>query len=137
MPIPYLLTTLLYTFVALLAAADASLVSVNLVSAFPALRWVRVHFITLGILSQVIFGLLPLLVASLSKKQRPAMRWDIWLTLNTGFVALVAGFGGMNHPMIFAGGTLIFISAPLLLIQLWNVRGGDAPEAGIQKTDLR
>ena len=129
MPIPYLLTTLIFTFVAILAAADASLVSINLVSAFPALRWVRVHFVTLGILSQVIFGLLPLLVASLSKKPRPAMRWDIWLTLNVGLVALVAGFGGMNHPMIFAGGTLIFISATMLLIQLWNVRGGDAPES--------
>ncbi len=129
MPIPYLLTTLLFTFVALLTAADASLVSINLVSAFPALRWVRVHFVTIGILSQVIFGLLPLLTASLAKRPRPAMRWDIWLTLNTGFVALVAGFGGMNHPMIFTGGTLIFISATMLLIQLWNMRGGAAPES--------
>lgn len=127
MPVPYLLTTLLYTFVVLFVAADASLVSVNLVGAFPALRWVRVHFITLGIFSQVIFGLLPLLVASLSKKTKPAMRWDIWLTLNIGFIALVAGFTGVNQPMIFAGGTLIFIAATLLLIQLWNVRGGDAP----------
>ncbi len=127
MPIPYLLTTLLFTFVALLAAADASLVSINLVSAFPALRWVRVHFITLGILSQVIFGLLPLLVASLSKKPRPAMRWDIWLTLNVGFIALVAGFAGVNQPMILAGGTLIFTATTLLLIQLWSVRGGGAP----------
>ncbi len=127
MPIPYLLTTLLYTFVALLAAADASLVSMSVFSAFPALRWVRVHFITLGILSQVVFGLLPLLTASLSKKARPPMRWDIWLTLNAGLVALVAGFGGMNHPMIFTGGTLIFIAALLLMLQLWNIRGGDAP----------
>lgn len=127
MPIPYLLTTLLFTFVALLAAADASFVSLNLVSAFPALRWVRVHFITLGILSQVIFGLLPLLTASLSKKPRPAMRWDIWLTLNVGFVSLVAGFAGVNQPMILAGGTLIFTAATLFIVQLWNVRGGDAP----------
>lgn len=127
MPIPYLLTTLLYTFVALLAAADASLVSMSVFSAFPALRWVRVHFITLGILSQVVFGLLPLLTASLSKKVRPSMRWDIWLTLNVGLVALVAGFGGMNHPMIFTGGTLIFIAALLLMLQLWSIRGGDAP----------
>ncbi len=127
MPIPYLLTTLMFTFVALLAAADASLVSVNLIGAFPALRWVRVHFITLGILSQVIFGLLPLLIASLSKKPKPAMRWDIWLTLNVGFVSLVAGFAGVNQPMILAGGTLIFTAATLLILQLWNVRGGDAP----------
>jgi len=127
MPIPYLLTTLIYAFIALLAAADASLVSFNLVSTFPALRWVRVHFITLGILSQFIFGLLPLLVASLSKKERQPLRWEIWLTLNIGFVALVAGFSGMNHPMIFTGGMLIFIAALLLLLQLWNIRGGDAP----------
>jgi hypothetical protein len=124
MPIPYLLTTLVFTFVALLAAADASLVSLNLVGMFPALRWVRVHFITLGIISQVIFGLLPLLVASLSKRPRPAMRWDIWLTLNVGLVTLVAGFAGVNQPMIFTGGTLIFIAATLLLLQLWSVRGG-------------
>ena len=127
MQIAYLLTTLLYTFVALFVAADASLISMNVFSAFPALRWVRVHFITLGILSQVIFGLLPVLTASLSKKEKPAMRWDIWLTLNAGLVALVAGFAGMNHPMIFTGGTLIFISALLLMLQLWNIRGGDAP----------
>jgi hypothetical protein len=127
MPIPYLLTTLVFTFVALLVAADASLISINLLSAFPALRWVRVHFITLGFLSQVIFGLLPWLVASLSKKPRPAMRWDIWLTLNVGLVALISGFSGMNHPIIFAGGTLIFIAAVLLFFQLWSVRGGDAP----------
>lgn len=127
MPIPYLLMTLIFTFVALLAAADASLVSLNLIGMFPALRWVRVHFITLGIISQVIFGLLPFLVASLSQKPRPAMRWDIWLTLNVGLVALVAGFAGVNQPMIFAGGTLIFIAAVLLLFQLWNVRGRSAP----------
>ncbi len=127
MPIAYLLTTLVFTFVALLASADASLVSINLISAFPALRWVRVHFITIGILLQVIFGLLPWLVASLSRKPRPAMRWDIWLTLNAGFLALVSGFSGMNHPMIFVGGTLIFIAATLLLIQLWKVSDGDAP----------
>ena len=127
MPIPYLITTLLYIFVALFAAVDASLVSLDLVNAFSALRWVRVHFITLGILSQVIFGLLPILVASLSKKPKPAFRWDIWLTINAGLVALIAGFAGVNQPMIFTGGVLIFSAATLLLIQLWKVRGADAP----------
>lgn len=127
MPIPYLITTLLYTFIALFIAADASLISLNWVSPFPALRWVRVHFITLGILSQVIFGLLPVLVASLARRSRPVMRWDIWLGLNAGLVSLIAGFAAVNQPMIFAGGTLIFIAAVLLLVQLWGVRGGNAP----------
>ena len=127
MPIAYLITTLLYVLVALLAAADASLVSMGLVSPFVALRWVRVHFITLGIVSQVIFGLLPALVASITNKARPAMRWDIWSTLNAGLVALIAGFAGANQAMILAGGTLVFTAATLLLLQLWQVRGGDAP----------
>ena len=127
MPIPYVVTTLLFTLVAALVAADASLVSFNLLAAFPALRWVRVHFITLGVVSQAIFGLLPLLVASLSRKPRPRMRWDIWLALNAGFVSLVAGFSGVNQPMILVGGTLIFVATGLLLLQLWSVRGGGAP----------
>ncbi len=123
MPIAYLITTLMYVLVALLAAADAALVSLGLASPFVALRWVRVHFITLGIISQVVFGLLPVLIAALTKKARPAMRWDIWLTLNAGLVALVAGFAGVNQPMILTGGTLIFTSATLFTIQLWQVRG--------------
>ena len=129
MPIPYLITTLLYVLVALLAAADAALVSLGLASPFAALRWVRVHFITLGVISQLVFGLLPGLMASLANKPRPVMRWDIWLLLNAGLVALVAGFAGVNQPMILTGGTLIFTAATLLLIQLWQVRGGDAPQS--------
>ncbi len=127
MPIPYLLTILLYVLVALLVAADIALASMGLTGAFAALRWVRVHFITLGILSQAIFGLLPWLVATLSKKPRPAMRWSIWLTLNVGLVMLIAGFPSANQVMIFTGGTLIFTAATLLFLQLWQVRGEQAP----------
>jgi hypothetical protein len=127
MPLPYLFTTLLFVFVALLSAADASLVSAGLLPSFLALHWVRVHFITLGIVSQLLFGLLPAMAASLAKKSRPGMRWDIWLMLNAGIVLLVAGFAGMVQPLIFTGGTLIFIAASLLVIELWNVRGGEAP----------
>lgn len=127
MPIPYLVTTLLYLFVALLVAADASLVSLHLANTFGALRWVRVHFITLGLIAQTVFGLLPLLTASLSKKPRPAMRWEIWLTLNVGLVALITGFSSINQSIILAGGTLVFVATLLLLHQLWNIRGGAAP----------
>jgi len=127
MAAPYLLSALLYVFVGLLTAADAALVSLNLVSPFVALRWVRVHFITLGVISQAAFGLLPALVASLSRRPRPAVRWEIWLTLNVGLVALIAGFSGATQPMILAGGTLIFAAATLLIIQLWSMRSRAAP----------
>lgn len=127
MPIPYLITTLLYVFVTLLVVADVSLISFKLASAFAALRWMRVHFITLGISSQLIFGLLPGLVASHAKKPRPPMRWDTWLALNVGLVLLVAGFAGVVQPLILAGGTLIFTAAILLVGQLWKARSAETP----------
>lgn len=127
MPLPYLFSILLYVSVAVLSAADAALVSLNIVPSFLALTWVRVHFITLGIISQAIFGLLPGLAASLSNRARPSMRWDIWLSLNAGLVTLVAGFAGMILPMILAGGTLIFVAASLLLVHIWKVRAGQPP----------
>jgi len=125
--VPYLLTTLLYASVALLVAADAALVSLGLVSPFTALRWVRVHFITLGIISQVIFGMLPALVAFLSQRPRPPMRWSIWLALNAGLISLVAGIAGVIQSLILAGGILIFTAASLLLLQLWGQRNGEVP----------
>jgi hypothetical protein len=128
-PIAYVLTTVLFTSLAALIAVDASLVSLNLLGAFPAVRWVRVHFITLGILSQVIFGAIPGLVAMLSGRLRPRFRWDIWLSLNAGFVLLVAGFAGVNQAMILAGGTLIFTAAALFVMQLLQLRGREAPSS--------
>lgn len=136
MPIPYLLVILIYALVGLLGALDASLVSLNLLGTFPALRWVRVHFITLGIISQTIFGALPILAATLAKKPRPATRWDIWLLLNAGLVALIAGFAGMLQPVILAGGVMVFAAAVLLIIQLAALRGADTSSLKFYLTGL-
>jgi len=123
---PYVLMTLLYLFVAVLAALDASLVSLNLLPWFNGVRWLRVHFITLGMLTQVLFGALPVLVATRRKVPRPALRWDIWLTLNVGLIILLAGIPSMNQQLIFTGGTLIFMAATLLAHQLWGMRSASA-----------
>ncbi|HUN21827.1 MAG TPA: hypothetical protein PK299_01690 [Anaerolineales bacterium] len=127
---PYLFSALLYLFTALFAAADASLVSFNLLAAFPALRWIRVHFLTLGFVSQMLFGVLPILVANLSHKPRPAMNWWVWLWLNTGFITLIAGFMGVNQALILFGGLAVFVATGLLLMQLWNLRSERLPISG-------
>ena len=116
---------LLYLCVALLAALDASLISLNLLPWFNGLRWLRVHFITLGMVSQVIFGALPVLVATRRQLPRPATRWGIWLALNVGLIILLAGIPSINQQLIFTGGTLIFIAATLLARQLWGMRSAD------------
>ena len=119
---PYFLMTLLYAFLAVLAAVDASAASLNLLPWFNGLRWLRVHFITLGVLTEVIFGLLAALVAARSGQPKPKTRWDIWLTLNAGLLTLIVGVPLANGALMLAGGTLIFIAATLLMKQLSDLR---------------
>ena len=94
MPYPYLMMTLLFASLAVLAALDSSLASLNLLPWFNGLRWLRVHLITLGTLTELFFGLLPVLVAARARQARPRMRWDIWLVLNAGLLFIAY----MNDP---------------------------------------
>ncbi|MBL8059028.1 MAG: hypothetical protein JNK29_20150 [Anaerolineales bacterium] len=119
---PYLLMTLLYAALAVLAALDASLASLNLLPWFNGLRWLRVHLITLGMLTQISFGLAPVLAAARAGRPRPATRWDIWLALNAGLLVLLVGIPLVNAALILAGGTLAFAAALLLVTHLLGLR---------------
>lgn len=128
---PYFLMAILYLSLAVLAALDASLTSLNLLPWFNGLRWLRVHFITLGALTEVTFGVLPGLVAARAGRPRPSIRWDIWLALNAGLLTLLVGIPLVNSALILGGGTLVFIAAALLLIQLNSLRPErDEPKPG-------
>ncbi|HRQ38120.1 MAG TPA: hypothetical protein PLD25_09415 [Chloroflexota bacterium] len=116
----YFLMTALFMGMAALIAADTALTSFTLLPWFNGLRWLRVHFITLGAVTEALFGLLPLVVAIRVGLPRPAFRWDIWLTLNLGLLTLLVGIPIINQSLIFAGGTLIFVATVLLL---WQLRG--------------
>lgn len=119
---PYFLTSLLFLSLAVLGALDSSLANLGIVQWFNSLRWLRVHFITLGVWVESVFGLLPILIAHYANKPRPKMRWDIWLALNTGLLALLIGIPLVNGVIIFIGGTMIFGAAALLIHQLISLR---------------
>lgn len=118
---PYFLVAFLYIALAALGALDASLTHFQLLPVIAGLRWFRVHFITLGALTEIAFGILPILVAARAKLPRPRIRWDIWLSLNLGLLILLVGIPMVNGVLITAGGTLIFIAASLLIAQLWTL----------------
>ncbi|MFZ1238640.1 MAG: hypothetical protein WAV66_04780 [Anaerolineae bacterium] len=120
---PYFLFALLYIMLAVLAALDSSLASLNLLPWFNGLRWLRVHLITLGTLTEIIFGLLPILVATRSGRPRPSIRWDIWLILNAGLLTLLVGIPLVNTPLIFVGGTLVFVATSMLVQHVHKLRG--------------
>ena len=115
---PFFLMAGLFGALAVLAMLASSLADVGALAWFSGLRWLRVHVITLGILAEIAFGLLPRIVAANSDKPTPAVRWDIWFALNGGLVILLLGIPLVNNALILTGGTLIFAAALLLIRQL-------------------
>jgi hypothetical protein len=123
---PYFLMTALYVVLATLMALNASLINFEWIVPIAGLRWLRVHFITLGALTEFTFGFLPLLLAMRHNLPRPKVRRDIWMLLNLGLLILMVGVPQISANLMTAGGTLIFIAAVLLIIQLWQLRGIEA-----------
>ncbi len=62
--IPYFIMAILYLTMAFLTALDMSLVGLQILPWFNGMVWLRVHFITLGTLTEVIFAMMPALVAA-------------------------------------------------------------------------
>jgi len=110
--------TFLYITLAVLGALDASFVNFQFLPMFAGLRWMRVHFITLGAMTEIAFGILPIITAVRLKLPRPRVRWDIWLMLNLGLLVLLLGIPMINSVIITVGGLLVFAAAILLILQL-------------------
>jgi len=120
--IPYLIMAFLYIMVAVLMALENSFSSLHILPWFNGMVWLRVHFITLGVLTQLIFGVSPILTAKHYGLPRPAIQWNVWATLNVGIIMLLVGIPLISALPIIAGGTLVFISTVLLLVQLSRIR---------------
>ena len=120
--IPYMIMTFFYFLVAIMAALEASFASWQILPWFNGMVWLRVHFITLGVLTQLVFGAMPILSAKHHGLPRPKMRWDIWLSLNAGIALLLVGIPLVSSVPIITGGTLIFIATTLLLVQMTGIR---------------
>ncbi len=122
----YFLMTVLFMTLAALTALDNALASFNLLSAVAGMRWLRVHFITLGTLTEAAFWLMPALAAAGRGQSPPRTRWSTWLALNAGIITLLIGIPLVNGTLIIAGGTLVFVAVLLLIRQLAEIgrRGG-------------
>src|SRR5690606_17325270 len=107
---PYYLMAILFASLAVLGALDNALSLFEIMPAYAGIAWLRVHFITLGALTEVVFGLIPGLVARYRGESAPGVRWDIWLALTAGILTLMIGMPLINAALIITGGTLIFIA---------------------------
>ena len=137
---PYLLMAVLYLTLAALAALASALQGLDLIPFFSGLRWLRVHLITLGGLTQLAFGVLPGLAARRFGEPQPATRWDIWLSLNLGLLILMIGMPLVNAVLIITGGTLVFVAAGLLaynLAYIWRSSIRRPAQLAYDQTDAR
>jgi len=122
MQAPYLIMTGLYLLLTGVVTLDSSLASIGLMPALAGLKWMRVHFVTLGVLTQMVFGLLPWFTARGLKLPNAKMNWATWLFYNSGLVILLIGLPSVNAPSIITGGTLIFIAILFLMKDLIALR---------------
>lgn len=118
----YFITSLLFTAIAALAAIDAASISFELIPFFNGIRWLRIHFITLGVITNTVFGLMPILSAAQQDKEKLKTRLDIWVLLNAGILSLLVGIPMINQSIIIAGGTLVFVATLLLVSHLISLR---------------
>lgn len=119
---PYFLMSLMYLSLVAMAALASILTGLEIIPLFGSLKWLRVHLVTLGAFSEIVFGLAPALAAKIRGLPRPKMRWDIWLSLNAGLVLLLIGIPTITRALIITGGTLVGIAAILLIKQLIDMR---------------
>lgn len=118
---PYFIMSGLFVTLAAIVALDNALDAFSLLAGYPGLGWLRVHFITLGAVSEALFGFLPSIVADRNGSRGTAFRWETWLTLNAGFISLVIGIPLVDASLIITGGTLVFVAVLLLMRQLRQI----------------
>ena len=117
---PFTLTAVLYVTVGLFFAGLKGLGALDGAPAPLNLNWLRVHVITIGTITQVIFAVLPGYVArklGTDERPRPAM-WLQWALLNVGLLLVIVGVAGVDAWTGSIGATVIFASVWLLFADL-------------------
>lgn len=118
---PFFLTAFMYLGLAMLVAAAAALNHLGLMLWLSGLQWFRIHFITLGIVTEFAFGLLPILVANKHNRSVPQPRLLNWLVLTAGISVLLIGIPLVNPVLLSTGGGLVFLAVVLLIRQLLSL----------------
>lgn len=114
----HLAAAALFMLGAIVQAIGASVVSFDVIPDFAGSRWLRIHLITLGIVTQITFAVVSAR-ATRSDGEGPA--WAIWASLNAGLLALIAGIPPVNATLIITGGALVLLAAILLIRQIARI----------------
>ncbi|WP_327053219.1 hypothetical protein [Halomicrococcus gelatinilyticus] len=120
---PFFLMAGLYLTVGLLAVVGVVAVDLGVLEPFARLRWVTIHLVTIGAMTQALFGALPALVGSAVDREEAVggdapTRWAQWLALNVGYVLVLLGMVTGATVVAVAGATLVLGALALLIVEV-------------------
>lgn len=100
----------------------------------PGVTWLRIHIVTIGAVTQALFGAVPALAAArLGVEGQPAgAAWRQWSLVNVGLVMLLIGMPASPRHifMSVAGATLIFLAVLSLVNNLYGMARRSPEGAG-------
>lgn len=114
----------LYLTVGLLAVAGKLTVETGLVGSLPRLRWLTIHLVTIGGLTQALFGLLPSLTGSVGGTDRAPdsrSRRGQWLLLNAGYPLVLIGMATGSTITAVTGATFVLGALGLLIATVYRI----------------
>ncbi len=127
---PFFLMAVLFSVLAALMATNLALMNAGMVEAFGGIRWLRVHLVTLGVATELLFGALPLARAWASGTAAPRTDLRAWALLNGGIALLLIGIPIANRAFVYSGGAMILVAAWLVLAQLFSTADDATPRSG-------
>ncbi len=124
---PFYATAGLFLVLDALAVALTALAYLGIMPALPALAWLRVHLLTIGVVVEMILGSLPGLIAAQFGARPPSrlLNGALWLLVNLGLALLLIGMPSSDGRIAALGGISILAALILLLLNVlgqWNKR---------------
>jgi cytochrome c oxidase cbb3-type subunit I len=125
---PFYLMAGVYLVLDVLALAAMALVTAGVGVPIPNLSWLRIHLLTIGVVTQVVLGALPSLMAAKLGVKPPgrALSATLWLLVNASFALLLYAMPlGLNLlSAIAAGGVFLAI---VILLASFHLSGACPP----------
>ena len=120
---PFFLMSALYLAVGVLALAGRLGVETGLLAGLPRPRWTTIHLVTIGGLTQALFGALPRLVGEGDGDFHDGWPWPRWLGLNAGYPLVLVGMTTGSTLVTVVGATLVLIALVALGVVVGRARG--------------
>ena len=125
---PFYLMAGVYLVLDVLALAAMALATAGVGIPIPNLSWLRIHLLTIGVVTQVVLGALPDLMAARLGVKPPgrALNGALWLLVNASFALLLYAMPLGLAPLaaITAGGVFLAI---VIMLASFHLRGASPP----------